>query len=354
MLPEILHRLATTKKASNAELEYLLSLTSTDDLTLLFKAARDIRKRHFNNRIFLYGFLYFSTHCKNNCNFCQYRKDNTTLSRYRKSNKEILAAAREMVHAGVHLIDLTMGEDPTLYSGKKGFEQLTHLAVMVKEETKLPIMISPGNLPEDIISDLSRIGIDWYACYQETHNHKLYRQLRRNQDYNDRMNKKRLAKRKGMLIEEGILVGVGESLRDIVQSIRVMEELKADQVRVMSFVPQPGTPMGTQNKTQRSNRRELVTIAVMRLLLQDRLIPASLDVDGLDGLKVRLNAGANVVTSIVPPQSGLSGVANQTLDITEKRRTKESILPILKSSDLTIADVFEYKKWVQSRKWSTS
>jgi hypothetical protein len=43
-----------------------------------------------------------------------------------------------------------------------------------------------------------------------------------------------------------------------------------------------------------STARRLLTIALMRLSLPDRLIPASLDVDGLKGLRARLNAGRTV------------------------------------------------------------
>ena len=71
------------------------------------------------------------------------------LARYRKTKKEILNAAREMADAGVHLIDLTMGEDPELYSsGESGFKRFIGMIKSVQEETKLPVMISPGILPE--------------------------------------------------------------------------------------------------------------------------------------------------------------------------------------------------------------
>ena len=66
---------------------------------------------------------------------------------------------------------------------------------------------------------------------------------------------------------------------------------------------------------------ELLTIAAMRLAMPDRFIPASLDVDGIAGLERRLQAGANVVTSIVPPTVGLAGVSQAELDIDEGYRT---------------------------------
>jgi len=81
----------------------------------------------------------------------------------------------------------------------------------------------------------------------------------------------------------------------------------------------------------------------------DLLIPASLDVDGLSGLAARLNAGANVVTSIVPPEKGLAGVANHSLDIEDSRRTLTHILPILKTCGLETAQPEDYRAWIKNR-----
>ena len=58
--------------------------------------------------------------------------------------------------------------------------------------------------------------------------------------------------------------------------------------------------------------RELLIIAMLRLAFPDRLIPASLDIEGLEGLQLRLDAGANVVTSLIVPGAGLTGVASLT------------------------------------------
>ncbi len=71
----------------------------------------------------------------------------------------------------------------------------------------------------------------------------LFNQLRPGQDYDLRLEAKLKAHNRGMLIEEGLLCGVGETANDIAESMAVMHDLDADQVRVMNFVPQPGTPM---------------------------------------------------------------------------------------------------------------
>lgn len=336
---------------SREDIKALLALREPEELDLLFSAAARVRERYFGNRIFLYGFLYFSTFCRNNCRFCQYRRANTGFPRYRKTPDQVVAAAEQMAGAGVHLIDLTMGEDPAWHeNGDAGFEDLAALVEAVRERTNLPVMVSPGVLPDPVLKRLAHAGVHWYACYQETHNPDLYLRLRQGQDFSERIAKKQLARTCGMLVEEGILAGVGETTGDIADSLLWMREFGVDQARVMTFVPQAGTPMAGAAAPDRV--KELVTIAAMRLVLRDCLIPASLDVDGLDGLPGRLAAGANVVTSIVPPEQGLAGVANASLDIEESRRSLDNILPVLADCGLEAAAVKDYSTWVDRRRAS--
>ncbi len=347
-LNQILDRLQKACPVEKNEIKYLLGLSDTDEIKQLFKAAKTVRARYFGTKVFLYGFLYFSTYCRNDCNFCQYRCSNKMLPRYRKTESQILAAAGEMADTGVHLIDLTMGEDPELFaSGEPGFKQFVRMIKTVQNETGLPVMISPGTVPDDILGKFADIGVTWYACYQETHNKALFKILRKGQGFKKRIARKELAKSLGMLIEEGILTGVGESLDDLADSILWMKEFAVDQARIMTFVPQKNTPMAAIRP--QGNLKEQVIIAVMRLVLGDVLIPATLDVDGLDGLKARLDAGANVVTSIVPPNKGLAGVANHSLDIEDSRRTLDHILPVIKTCGLAPASLKDYLAWTAGR-----
>jgi methylornithine synthase len=345
----ILARVEAGGSLEHGEICYLLALTDPFQMANLFAAARRMRQRFFGDSVFLYGFVYFSTFCKNECRFCHYRKSNARLLRYRKNDEAVIDISRRLKVAGVHLIDLTMGEDPSYVSCElHGESHLVELVRKVKAATHLPIMVSPGVISDGHLVALADAGADFYACYQETHSIKLYKNLRSGQDFETRMRCKRRAKKYGMRIEEGIMTGVGEVLDDLAHSIKVMRGLEADQVRVMTFIPQKNTPM-SQVKYQ-GREQELVILAVLRLALPDRLIPASLDIDGLDGLKDRLDAGANVITSLVEPSTGLAGVANHALDIENARRTPNAILPIVKSCGLRKADQDEYNDWLDLRK----
>ena len=350
---QILDRALHSGRLPARELEQLFALCEAEEGERegLFRAARELRRRHFGDRIFLYGFLYLSTFCRNDCLFCWYRRSNPGCRRYRKSEAEVLEAAGRLAASGVHLLDLTLSEDPALRTGE-GYAGLVRLTARVKEATGLPLMLSPGVVPTGLLRELKRAGADWYACYQESHSRGLFQRLRPGQSFEARMRAKRAARKAGLLLEEGILCGVGESPRDLTRSAQAMGRLGAEQVRAMSFVPRQGIPLASRHPEDPG--RELTAIAALRLVFPDRLIPASLDVGGLAGLQRRLAAGANVVTSLIPPGQGLAGVAQSELDIEEGRRTAAEVGEVLERCSLAPASRTEYTQWLDRRKGALS
>jgi len=346
-LSEILENALNGGVLEREEIVFLLGLTQKQQIDDVFSAARELRSRNFGNRVFLYGFIYISTFCRNHCNFCYFRSANALPVRYRRKASDIIEAAQSLAESGVHLIDLTLGEDPH-YFQDQGFEPLIQLVKTVRQTTGLPVMVSPGVVPADVLSGLARAGASWYACYQEIHNRDLFKRLRPQQSFTERLENKELAGKLGLLTEEGLLCGVGESAQDIAESIRAMRLLKVSQMRAMTFVPQKGTPM--QSWKNPDPMREMLMIAVLRLAFPGGLIPATLDVAGLAGLHSRLEAGANVVTSLVPPGFGLAGVAQSSLDIADARRTPARIGLELEKVGMQSASTADYLIWVENRR----
>lgn len=345
VLGDILKKCQQGMPLSDQEVIHLLTRQDERERERIFEVARALREQQFGNRVFLYGFVYFSTHCQNNCSFCNYRQDNTDLRRYRKSREEIVAAAVELKRSGVHLIDLTTGDDPYYCQYPK---RLATIIKEVKKATGLPIMVSPGLLDSRGLTQIAQAGADWYALYQETHDQKLFARLRLDQSYRERLAAKEEAAALGLLIEEGLLTGVGDTPRQRLHSLREMGRLQASQLRTMTYVPQEGSILFPKGRAD--YRDELINIAVMRLVYPKSLIPASLDVEGLKGLAVRLRAGANVVTSIIPSHKGYGGVATGAKEVETDGRTVPEITETLADCGLCAADVETYKDWVASRR----
>jgi len=350
-LSDILLRAVQGVSPSREETIQLLSLEDPASIQLVMSIAQKVRRQHFGNKLFMYGFIYLSTYCRNHCAFCFYRKTNKQSPRYRKNLEEVAKIACGLADSGVHLIDLTLGEDPLIHD-TGNFHILFQMIERVKDETGLPVMISPGVVSEEILQHFAAMKTDWYALYQETHNSVLFKKLRIGQNFEDRNRKRNAARRAGMLVEDGILLGVGETVSDRADSIMAMKQNNVDQARAMSLVPQPETPVADMPCPSRMI--ECLCIAVMRLTMPDRLIPASLDVDGIKGLKMRLEAGANVITSIIPPNNRLAGVSQSALDIEQGLRTVSEVKKVITAMGLRIAGGKDYESWMAERKEITA
>ena len=170
---------------------------------------------------------------------------------------------------------------------------------------------------------------------------ELYERLRVGQPFEERAEARAAARRAGLLVEDGLLTGIGDTPADRAGSIVAMREAGWEQVRVMTLSRRRALRSTTCRPA--GDADELLTIACLRLAMPDRFIPASLDVDGIAGLERRLQAGANVVTSIVPPTVGLAGVSQAELDIDEGYRTVHGVLPHLERLGLRPAGVDEYR-----------
>jgi len=82
------------------------------------------------------------------------------------------------------MIDLTMGEDPYYYEDPERFIELVQI---VKEELKLPIMISPGVMDNATLLKAREKGANFFALYQETYDTELYLKLRVGQSFDGRV-----------------------------------------------------------------------------------------------------------------------------------------------------------------------
>jgi len=324
-------------RLSDNDLKVLLSLESEEELEKLYYAARKVRNHYFGNRVFLNCFIYFSTHCKNLCTFCYYNCKNK-IRRYRLTKEEVKETCRALKGAGFHMIDLTMGEDPHFYEDPTRFVELVQI---VKEELGLPIMISPGVIDNTTLLKAREKGANFFALYQETYDLELYRKLRVGQSFYGRVNARSFAKDHGYCIEDGILTGVGNDIESTVSSLKGMKANDPDMVRVMTFLPQEGTPLS--GFTDKSNLSELKILAILRLMFPKCLIPASLDLEGIDGMVPRLNSGANIVTSILPFDSRLEGVANYDRGFKERDRNIQSVINRLESIGMKPAQQAEFE-----------
>ena len=189
-----------------------------------------------------------------------------------------------------------------------------------------PVMVSPGVLRTLRCASSRPPAPDYqYALYQETHTRELYERLRVGQPFAARVAARSAARRAAARGGRPAHGHRRHRRRPRGLHRREMREAGWEQVRVMTFVPQAGTPLADTQPAGNTDEL-LLTIAAMRLAIAGPVHPGLARRGRHRRPRAPLQASADVVTSIVPPTVGLAGVSQAELDIDEGYRTVHSVL----------------------------
>ena len=181
-------------------------------------------------------------------------------------------------------------------------------------------MVSPGVVDRCVLSDLRDAGAEWYACYQETHDRALYRVCApvRTTIARRRAQRRRVAP--GYMWRTACYLASGSRRASGLASMMTMRAPGSTAGAGHDLRPADGHAAGRAPPCPRCRPR-WSRIATMRLVMPDRLIPASLDIDGIArtrGPAPRRRQRGHVDR---PPPSAWPGSHSPTLDIDVGYRT---------------------------------
>jgi biotin synthase len=127
-------------------------------------------------------------------------------------------------------------------------EQLASIVRKIKSQYKIEVCVSAGLLDDDKARVLKQAGVDRY-------NHNLntasdhYAQICSTHSYEDRLTTLQAAKRQGLELCSGLIVGMGETATQIVEVAEALRALKAKSIPVNFLLPFDGTPISTHALT---------------------------------------------------------------------------------------------------------
>jgi len=228
---------------SDAECEQLL-VDSEVDVMSLVHAAYQVRLEHCGRDVQIHIINNAQNgHCPEDCSYCTQAKTSTTdIESYAlKSEDEILDEARRAHEAGAHRYCMVFaGRGPNDGRTRK----LAGIVRKIKESYNIEVCVSAGLLDEDKASVLKEAGVDRY-------NHNLntsrdnYSKICTTHTYDDRLDTIRAARKQGMEVCSGLIVGMGESAADVVEVAQALRGLDAASIPVNFLLPFEGTPVGT-------------------------------------------------------------------------------------------------------------
>ncbi|MCX5711097.1 MAG: biotin synthase BioB, partial [Candidatus Omnitrophica bacterium] len=248
-----------------SEINALLAL----NLPELIAQANKVRKEFVKPKVELCNILNAkSGRCAEDCKFCaQSGRHSTGIDNYPLKNKdEIIAAALKAKEMGAERFDIVISGDRLLK------EELSLIADCIREITskiKIKMCASLGSMGEEELLLLKKSGLTRYHHNIET-SERYFPKIVSTHTFQDRVKTIRAAKKVGLEVCSGGIIGMGETMDDRIDMALTLKELGVDSVPINILVARAGTPL--ENLQPQSCEEAIRTIAIFRIILRDKII----------------------------------------------------------------------------------
>lgn len=244
--------------------------TSDQDTMLLLAMADKIRQQYNDNKVDICAIVNArSGKCPENCKFCaQSAHHNTDVAVYPFMDKEqILHHARKAKEAGaIRFSIVTSGRNTT---NPNEFQEILDVLQAIRQEVGLKICCSLGLLSLDQAKQLKAIGVTRYHSNIETAP-SHFPNICSTHSYQDKMSTIENAKKAGIRVCSGGILGLNESLDQRVEMAFELKRLGIDSVPLNILNPIKGTPF--EHNASLSPLEILRAFAVFRFILPKALI----------------------------------------------------------------------------------
>lgn len=201
--------------------------------------------------------------CGEDCKWCaQASRHNTGCDTYNFLDESlVMAAASVNEKAGIKKFSLvTSGRSVR----KQDLAPFCGLYKKLSEETGLYLCASMGLLSEDEMIMLKEAGVSRYHCNMET-SEKVFRTLCSTHSSEDKRNTIAAAKKAGLSVCSGGIIGMGETAEDRIDFALELRQLDVDSVPINILNPIKGTPL--QDVALISEDDIIRTVAIFRFIL---------------------------------------------------------------------------------------
>ena len=177
-------------------------------------------------------------YCPEDCHYCaQAKTSRAEIEEYPlKPDQEILAEAKNAYEKGAFRYCMVFaGRGPS----PRRVEHLACLIRDIKSQFPIQVCVSAGIMNEEATQKLKEAGLDRL-------NHNLntsaghYPNICSTHTYQDRINTLNAAKKVGLEMCSGMILGMGESSKDVIEVARTLRQFKAKSIPINFLVPIEG------------------------------------------------------------------------------------------------------------------
>ncbi len=220
--------------------ECLAVLTSPElELLPLLDASYQVRKKHTGNEVEVHIINNIQNGlCPEDCHYCaQALTSKAQIEDYPlKNDAEILAEAKIAYESGAfRYCMVSSGRGPS----EKRVERLANLVRKIKSLYPIQVCISAGLMNKEATKKLKDAGLDRLNHNLNT-SESNYSNICTTHTFQDRINTLCAAREVGLEICSGMIAGMGEAPKDIVDIALKLRELKARSIPVNFLIPIKG------------------------------------------------------------------------------------------------------------------
>lgn len=283
---QILDRALEGREITLAEACRLIRAEASDVPALMLAACR--LRDAFHPPVITYSrkvFIPLTNLCRDSCGYCTFVKQPGDAEAHTMTPEEVMAAARAAALSGCKEALFSLGDKPELkypshrrWLQERGYattlEYLRDMCLLVHRETGLLPHVNPGVMTEEELGMLREVSVS-AGMMLETVSSRLLRPGQAHHRCPDKVPALRLATieaagRLKVAFTTGILIGIGETLEERVQSLFAIRALHQryghiQEVIVQNFRAKPGIPM--KDYPEPALLDMLRTLAVARIVL---------------------------------------------------------------------------------------
>jgi biotin synthase len=246
----------------------LVALSEAHPVTFLMSGGK-IRERYLGKRVFTCAIINAKSGlCSQDCAFCaQSAHHDTGVETYPlKSSAAMARRARELKFAGASRFSIVTSG---IVLTEAEVVTVCRTAEIIRREVGLEVCASLGMLTPDLARRLADSGITRYHHNLETAR-SFFPKICTSHDYEEDLETVRIAKKAGMAVCAGGILGLGESWEQRVELAFTLKALEVDSVPLNFLNPIPGTRLAGRSRLK--SMEALRCIALFRFILPEQEI----------------------------------------------------------------------------------